>query len=262
LGASLGDSLRASLGASLWASLGDSLRASLQIDWDFFNGQMEYWCAFYDAPRRLGIVTYKPADDTKLTLWCQLARSCGWWWPCEGMCVISERPSTVHVEPWDPARGTVRLHKAGGPAMEFRDGWKVWAWHGRQVSEWVVTGPTAKKIAEEANVEVRRCAIESLGWDTFIREAQLAAVAPPGADSFDVPDPGNQGQTLALYDVPERLWGSRVRLLMCTNGSVERDGTRRRYGLTVPAHVKTPVEAAAWTAGLTEHEYARMQRRT
>jgi hypothetical protein len=77
-----------------------------------------------------------------------------------------------------------------------------------------------------------------------------------------VPDPGNPGQHLTLYDVPERLWGSRVRLLMCTNGSAERDGARRRYGLTVPAHIQDPLEAAAWTAGLTRDQYARMQRRT
>ena len=77
-----------------------------------------------------------------------------------------------------------------------------------------------------------------------------------------VPDPGNPGQHLVLYHVPERLWGSRIRLLMCTNGTPERDGSRRRYGLTVPAHISDPVEAAAWTAGLGKHEYAGMVRRT
>ena len=70
------------------------------------------------------------------------------------------------------------------------------------------------------------------------------------------------GQHLVLYDVPERLWGSRIRLLMCTNGTPEPDGTRRRYGLKVPAPISDPVEAAAWTAGLGKDEYARMVRRT
>lgn len=54
----------------------------------------------------------------------------------------------------------------------------------------------------------------------------------------------------------------RIRLLMCTNGTAERDGTRRSYGLKVPAHVSDPVEAAAWTAGLSKDQYAQMARRT
>jgi hypothetical protein len=133
------------------------------------------------------------------------------------------------------------------------------------VPGWVIVAPSTEAITAEENVEVRRCAIESLGWDRFIAEARLVPVSP--GDSRDlaaayVPDPGNPGQHLVLYDIPERLWGSRIRLLMCTNGTPERDGTRRRYGLTVPAHISDPVEAAAWTAGLGKDEYARMVRRT
>ena len=260
---SLLDSLRGSLGDSLRGSLGDSLRG-------FFDGQQEYWLAFYDAPRRLGIVTYSEDDNRKLDLWCSLAKSCGWWWPYEQICVISERPAAVHVESWDAHRGTVRLHRAGGPAMLFRDGWPVHAWHGRRVPAWVVEEPTPEKIAAEANAEVRRCAIEAYGWDRFVEAAGLVPVgAQPGSRKRStelaaarVTDPGNPGQHLVLYDVPEKLWGSPVRLLICTNGSAERDGTRRRYGVTVPATVKDALEAAAWTAGLSRDEYARMVRRT
>lgn len=45
---------------------------------------------------------------------------------------------------------------------------------------------------------------------------------------------------LSLYDEP-------VRVLLCTNGSVERDGTRRKFGLTIPASIDDPIHAAAWT---------------
>ena len=130
---------------------------------------------------------------------------------------------------------------------------------------WVIAAPSVEAIAAEENVEVRRCAIESLGWDQFIAEAGLVPVtAGASADlaAAQVPDPGNPGQHLVLYDVPERLWGDRIRLLMCTNGTPERDGTRRRYGLKVPARISDPVEAAAWTAGLGKDDYAQMVRRT
>jgi len=255
LRASLGDSLRDSLGASLGDSLRDSLRDSLA--WNaYFWGQHEWWIAYYLVPHQMGLVTYQPADLAKLELWAQIARSCGWWWPHKNLCVISERPRTVHVESWDARRGTVRLHRAGGPTMEFRDGWPVHAWHGRHVPAWVVENPTMERIAAEPNVEVRRCAIEAMGWEQFTSHL-MDGLAP-----LVCPDPGNPGQDLFLYEVPERLWGARVKLLLCTNGSPERDGQRRKYGLTVPPHVKDPLEAAAWTAGLTRDEYALMQRRT
>jgi hypothetical protein len=149
--------------------------------------------------------------------------------------------------------------------LAYPDGWGFYAWHGRRVPGWVILGPSTEAITAEENVEVRRCAIEALGWDRFIAEAGLVPVAAGQSKNLaaaHVPDPGNPGQHLVLYDVPERLWGSRIRLLMCTNGTPEPDGTRRRYGLKVPAHISDPVEAAAWTAGLGKEEYARMVRRT
>ena len=153
--------------------------------------------------------------------------------------------------------------RRAGPGLSGRLG--VHAWHGRRVPGRVIVAPSTEAITAEENVEVRRCAIESLGWDRFIAEAGLVPVTAGDSKNLaaaHVPDPGNPGQHLVLYDVPERLWGGRIRLLMCTNGTPERDGTRRRYGLKVPAHLSDPVEAAAWTAGLGKDEYARMVRRT
>ena len=64
------------------------------------------------------------------------------------------------------------------------------------------------------------------------------------------------GQRLVLYEVPERLWGGRIRLLMCTNGTAERDGTRRRYGLAVPGSHQRPgrgsrMDGRAWAKAST-----------
>jgi hypothetical protein len=95
-----------------------------------------------------------------------------------------------------------------------------------------------------------------MGWERFTADAQLTRVGSP------VPDPGNPGQHLVLYDVPARLWGGSVRLLMCTNGTADSDGTRRRYGLTTPAGISDPLAAAAWAARLSPAEYVGMVRRT
>jgi hypothetical protein len=102
----------------------------------------------------------------------------------------------------------------------------------------------------QPNAEIRRCAIEKMGWDRFIAEAGLRQVGDT------IPDPGNPGQSLALYDVPEQIYDTPIRVLLATNGTPEADGVRHRFGLTVPATVKTPLAAAAWTYGLSLSEYA------
>jgi len=51
-------------------------------------------------------------------------------------------------------------------------------------------------------------------------------------------------------------------VLPAVNGSIERDGRRRRYGLAVPRSVDDPVAAAAWPYGLSAAQYAQLARRT
>ena len=214
------------------------------------------WVAHYDVCRRVARARFDPADVAQLELWTTLVRSCGWWWPREDVCVVAERPQSIRTEPAPGgASGEFRLHAADGPAVPFPDGWAVWSWHGTRVPSWVVEAPTVERIADEHNVEVRRCAIEHLGWTEFIDQAGLTLVA-------QAPDPGNPGCGLRLYDLPFEQWGARTRLLLAVNGSVERDGTRRRYGLRVPPWFDDPIDAAGWTYGLTGAQYAQLRRRT
>ena len=150
-----------------------------------------------------------------------------------------------------------RLHNADGPALLYPDGWGIWAWHGVRVPQDLIEGPgwTTDQIMREPNAEVRRAAIERMGWSAFVAAAGLRQVGET------VPDPGNPGHDLALFDLPEQIFDEPVRVLLCTNGSTERDGTRRRFGLTVPAEIASPLDAAGWTYGLRGDQYARLQRR-
>jgi len=181
------------------------------------------------------------------------AQSAGWWWPSLDFVLVSERPVVVRTEPEGTAPG--RLHCADGPAIVWPDGWRLFFRHGTRVPEWVITNPTMAAIAAEPNVEVRRCAIEAIGWDTYIADAGLQLLDT-------AMDPGNDGCVLRLYDLPPDVWGTPGRVLLVTNGSPERDGTRRRYGLPVPGDTADAIAAAAWTYGLARDQYARMARRT
>jgi hypothetical protein len=209
-----------------------------------------------DILRHVRLIRPSSVQAAHLDLWTALCRSCGWWWPLDDICVVAERPLVVRTEPRSgPDHAGLRLHHADGPAVAYPDGWLVHSWHGTRVPEWVITDPSPGRVAGESNVEVRRCAIERIGWERFIDQANVDLLGT-------APDPGNPGRELRLYQVSETVWGTAVRLLVATNGSVERDGTRRTYGLTVPAHIDHPLTAAAWTYGLPTYVYARLARRT
>ncbi|AUH39444.1 hypothetical protein CXR04_03510 [Streptomyces sp. CMB-StM0423] len=222
-----------------------------------FHGQHDtHWIGHYDIHARLGLAAYRAADTRQLALWAALARAAGWWWPGDGVCVVAERPAETHTEPLPGARhGELRLHHPGRPAVRYGDGAEVYALHGTAVPRWVVTEPTVARIHREPNVEVRRCAIERIGWDTYVDRAGLHLLAK-------APDPGNAGSHLHLYHVPRRVWGTPGRVLLVVNGSVEPDGRRRRYGLSVPPGIDDPVAAAGWSYGLSGPQYARLARRT
>lgn len=208
------------------------------------------WQARHDALRRLGgVEVFGRAQKRQAHLWAVVARSCGWWWPRRDVCVLSERPAELRAEVCGE-HGEVRLHHDGGPAVRYADGWDVHAWHGTRVPSWVTTDPSAERIGRERNVEVRRCAIERLGWAAYIEQAGLRLVAA-------APDPGNPGFELRLYDVRA---GTRV--LLAVNGSARSDGRRRRCGLTVPWYFDDPIAAAGWTYGLSAGQYASLLRRT
>jgi hypothetical protein len=222
----------------------------------WYGQQDAYWVAQYDVRQRTGASVYQPSDQTELDLWSALARSTGWWWPGESLCVMAERPLAVHTEPQAASsHGELRLHCDDGPAVAFADRHAMHVLHGTRVPEWVLTRPSVDLIRREPNVEVRRSAIERIGWESYIRQAALALVA-------ECPDPGNPGASLCLYHdaTSDRGYGERV--LLVVNGTPEPDGLRRRYGINVPAIFDNPVDAAAWTYGLTGRQYCQLARRT
>lgn len=243
--------VRQMLSDSVRTAVAGRMRAELTVGHGlcWYGQQDADWVAYYQVCQRVLGIPYHERDAEQLELWATIARSCGWWWPREGRCVIAERPLAIRTEAVDDQ---LRLHDDSGPAVVFPDGWSVHCWHGTRVPGWAVVNPTVEKIAAERNIETRRCAIEQLGWPDYIDQAGLRLLGR-------APDPGNPGCELRLYDDQPHL---RSRLLLAVNGSVERDGTRRRYGLRVPPWLDDPVEAAGWSYGLTGAQYSRLLRRT
>ena len=251
VGAQVDAQVRAQVYAQVRAQVRDQVDAQVRERLpNWWDGRMlgQHWAAYYSyyyTMGQLGVTECRRLAGQMLT-----ALSAGWWWCYQDFAIVTDRPAELHRD----AQG--RLHRAGGMAVRYRDGWGFYAWHGiRLPADLFETGvPSLERILKQPNSEVRRCAIEMTGWDRLERE-----LGDPVATAAD---PGNPGRQLALYDVPDGLYETPVRLVLMTNGSPDRSGAERRYGETVPADIDDPLAAQAWAYGVPRSAYAALQRRT
>ena len=262
LGNGLLDGLWDGLGAPLWGQLRQDLARPPHAPtepWLSERGWGQhnvYWIALHlFAASELG-VQYPPRRRRLIDLWAVPARSCGWWWPYGKCCVVSERPVHVRMEPHGRPRqrgelaGTrpLRPHAGDGPAVAFRDGWSIWAWHGVRVPRQVIEAPESlrwRQILGERNAAVRSVMIERLGADRFLRDCAAQLIHE---------DHDSLGH-------PRHLWrivvghGEPICFIEVTNSTQAADGSWRTYVLRVPPGIRTCQQAVAWTFGLAPHEY-------
>jgi hypothetical protein len=259
VGGAVGGAVGDAVGDAVRDAVGGAVRRTILNAWFYrlWGNLWPYWQAYNSFFRdHCGLELDGDLWD-RSRAYEDTAKAAGWWWPHKEFTMVCDRPAVLHVEQVGPRGwGSHRLHCDDGPAIAWRDGYALYFWHGTPVPAGLIEGRwTTGDILREPNAEVRRCAIERMGWDQFIADAELAQVGQA------VPDPGNPGHELALYEVPEQIYDEPVRVLLCTNGTVERDGTRRRFGLTVPGSIDSPLAAAAWGYGLNPSQYATAQRR-
>ena len=168
------------------------------------------------------------------------------WYP--GVVAISDLPLEIHRD----REG--RSHREDGPAIVYADGWSVSAWHGIVVPDdfwsWDL-----QRVLSESNSEIRRCGIERIGWEKLTDRMTLVAEAP---------DPGNAPHMLRLFegDLLAGMYARPARLLVAVNGSVDKGGDRRVFGIPVPASLGDPVEAAAALYDVPVEMYRRLARRS
>ena len=163
-----------------------------------------------------------------MTGWVDLARSCFWWWPYHGICIVCDRPAEIHSPDGQ------RLHHDAGPAVRFRDGWSIWAIGGVVVDEQVVLHPESQSLHQirgERNAEVRRIRIERFGWDRYLAEV--------GAVAIDRRRNDVEATLETLMRTPD---GERVLVCACPS-------TARVYALEVPWTIETCEMAQIWLSG-------------
>lgn len=189
------------------------------------------WLSFYKFFLDQGI-----EECERLRPLMELAKYCGWWAPYDVCCGLQHRPAFIKL---DDQR---RLHCEDGPAIGYRDGFSVYAWHGTRVpEEWIEDAEnslTPKVALHWENTEQRRAACEIIGWDNVLRILNAKVI-----DKDDDPQIGT------LLEVNHENLGGSEKFLQV------QCGTGRTFALPVPPEMSTAREANAWTYNLTANEF-------
>lgn len=170
-----------------------------------------------------------------------LASHCGWVSFYDDTVVFQDRPEIIKMDDQN------RLHCEDGPAIRYRDGFSVYAWHGVRIpSEWIEhkADLTPQTALTWENIEQRRCACEILGWARILRELNAQVI-----DSDDDPMIG----TLVEVDIPD-IGREKFLKVLC--------GTGREFALPVPPDMKTALSANAWTFDVPEDVLKMLEVRT
>jgi hypothetical protein len=170
-----------------------------------------------------------------------LAKYSGWLNVYEDVVVFQHRPEVIKFD------DQKRLHCSDGPAIKYRDGFMIYAWHGVRIpSDWIENkGKLTAKIALTwENIEQRRCACEILGWAKILKDLNSKVI-----DEDNDPEVG----TLVEVDIPE-IGREKFLRVLC--------GTKREFALPVPPEMKTALEANAWTFGFSSKDFVIPEVRT
>jgi hypothetical protein len=136
-----------------------------------------------------------------------------------------------------------RLHRGDGAAMEFPDGYGLWAWRGMPIPADLATELprlSLARIQAEGNAEIRRVMLEHFGYDRYLRES--------GARKAGEDETGTLWRLELPGDEP-------LVMVEVVNATPEPDGIHRIYWLRVPPSTRTAREGVAWTFGLSAEEY-------
>jgi hypothetical protein len=143
---------------------------------EIFRGNHFLTTAYYQSMSDLGL-PFNGFHKNLIRLWHQMDKACHFWFPYKHSLIISDRPSVLHVDD----RG--RAHNPKGPAIEYRDGWKIYAWKDILIPRDIIEKPesiTVTQILEEGNTEIRRVMVDVFGLDRFVVESKSKSLDKQG----------------------------------------------------------------------------------
>ena len=224
----VGDQVWAQVRAQVWDQVWDQVRA--QVGAAFYSQHEAGWLSWASYFHR---VCNLPGAE-KIEPLARIAANCGWVWFFAGAVIITDRPRILRRDDQN------RLHCEDGPALEYRDGFAIHAWHGTRVpTEWIEDRPslTAKIALTWPNVDQRAAACEILGWHNIINSMNARII-----DADDDPQIGR----LVEIDLPDHGPQKFIHA---------RCGTGREIAVMADARATTILEAQAASYGLSASDF-------
>ena len=197
-----------------------------------YGGADMYWLSTYLAAREFGVVF--DCND-RLDAYVDYAVNLGHAYAYDDICYVSRKPDVLKFDV------DQLLHAEHGPAIKFRDGYSVYAWHGTRIpAEWIEDrdnlDPSIGLTWE--NMEQRRAAAEIIGWEKVLNNLEGMRVI----DEEDDPEHGR----LVEVDLPDN-GPQRFLIVMCATG--------RQFALCVDNSANTVKDAHADIAGAPRDKY-------
>jgi len=220
----VGDQVRDQVGDQVWDQVWDQVGAA------FYSQHEAGWLSWASYFHR--VCNLPGAEKTEPLA--RIAANCGWVWFFAGAVIITDRPRILRRDDQN------RLHCEDGPALEYRDGFAIHAWHGTRVpTEWIEDRPslTAKIALTWPNVDQRAAACEILGWHNIINSMNARII-----DADDDPQIGR----LVEIDLPDHGPQKFIHA---------RCGTGREIAVMADARATTILEAQAASYGLSASDF-------
>ena len=245
----VGDQVRGQVGdqvgGQVWDQVWDQVGGQVLRAFDHGNFEAGFisWLEWFRRVGRLELGGDK-SERADAYLAAHTAGPATWFANC---FAASDRPAFIHLD----RNGA--LHSDDGAAIGWRDGWSINCWHGTRVPDDFYSWSVERSLSER-NSEVRRCAIERIGWENVTERLTLVA---------ECDDPGNAPHKIRLYDLGRGmadLYTEPARILVVQNGSLDKGGARRSFGLPVPASHVDPLAAAADLFGVPVAAYRALER--
>ena len=210
------------------AQLCEEIDISLDDDiwspyYNFVNPRAEiYYASLFNFCDSVLNCTYNLAKGKAIQ---SLVKYCGWIYPTKSFAIICDRPRKISVD------NQQRLHAEAEPAIEFADGFSVYAYHGVVLPEEYGLVPPyqwrSQWLLEEDNAELRRVLIQEIGYERICQELQAIEL--------------DNWQEYALLKINAWIDVESVYLLKMTCPS-----TGHIHVLRVPPNIQSAREAISW----------------
>lgn len=201
--------------------------------WDQFQAPHIVMLPYYHEAWEMRVPDYfEKLWRQLLATYSKIFEATRWYYFKRDIAFLCENPIAIHQEQFSMDEPPV-LHNAHGPALEWKDGFKVWVWRGRFVPQsWREKPITINNIMSERNGENRRIKLQMYGLANYITDVQTDGlgwwITRQAQDKW--------GELYILHFNGD----DSISCVMVKNTTPNPDGTRTKYALAVPPDCRKP----------------------